>query len=420
MQDNNCKTLPEPVDAPAQLIMYKDISSQTDMSYIHTKQKSPWLHINMKKSAICIVIGYIFLCIITIVSTQIQTVIVYANFVRIPFGDLTNLKRFGLTSSRNIELETDDGFLLKGWHILPPGNVSVIASKVDKSSHHEFYDEELKKAKRIVIFFHGQAGNRGTRNRPPLMKRLSAEFSAHVIAIDYRGFGDSQGWPSESGTHLDTLATLQWLLLRLQNTSSLTRTTTTATSTTTCSGSYTLHNRNSFPPVYVYGQSLGSGVSTALLADMANRSSNVITGLILDAAFTSLPDASLTHPAGAIFRIVPGIKNIMLRSIKISYPNRKYLSHITVPVLLLHGQKDTLIPISHSRELYQVIQKSPTSSPLSRLVEIPEAGHITGYLSTEWLRGVSDFFTSIELELDSTITSASNITSTISSKDSED
>lgn len=368
------------------LILYKDITSQTDLSYVHEKSVSPWLSINIKKMSICLILLYILICVITIVSTRIQTLIVYANFVRIPMGDLTNLKRFRLTSTRNIELVTEDGLLLKGWHILPPGNVSKSAAKLEQNSRQSFYDESLTTADRIIIFFHGQAGNRGTRNRPPLMKRLASEFSSHVIAIDYRGFGDSEGWPSESGTHLDALAVVQWVISRLNVSVEIPGE----------NGRLSLKNRNSFPPVYVYGQSLGSGVSAALLADLANRSSNLITGLILDAGFTSLPDASLSHPAGAIFRIIPRIKNIMLRFLKFSYPNREYVAKITIPVLLLHGQKDSLIPISHSRELYQIIQKSSTSSPLSRLVEVPDAGHITVYLSSEWLNGVSEFFIEVE------------------------
>ena len=65
--------------------------------------------------------------------------------------------------------------------------------------------------------------------------------------------------------------------------------------------------------VYLYGESLGTGVAVAFLAQhpAAAHPSGIVRGLVLLAPFVSLPAAALFHPLAAPFRLFPVIKNFM-------------------------------------------------------------------------------------------------------------
>ena len=184
-------------------------------------------------------------------------------------------------------VETIDNVKIRGWH-LPPANPDTLFSlSLKGEAREEYLDLLLRNATRIVIFLHGNAGTRATPRRLHIINQLSSYHQAHVIAIDYRGFGESSGWPTEEGTVEDVRAVLDGLLLRIGNSTNAS--------------------------VVLYGQSLGTGISLKFLRDYQNASSpvGVITGLILDAPFTSLPDASMSHWLAAPFRIFPFVKQLM-------------------------------------------------------------------------------------------------------------
>jgi dipeptidyl aminopeptidase/acylaminoacyl peptidase len=63
---------------------------------------------------------------------------------------------------------------------------------------------------RTLLFFHGNAGNIGSRL--PNIEILVKKLNTNVLIIDYRGYGNSEGTPSEDGLRLDAEATLEWAL----------------------------------------------------------------------------------------------------------------------------------------------------------------------------------------------------------------
>lgn len=73
----------------------------------------------------------------------------------------------------------------------------------------KFFDEALgRPGTRVVLYFHGNAASRGQYNRIEIIKSLAATMEAHVVAVDYRGFADSTGWPSEEGRREGILVVL--------------------------------------------------------------------------------------------------------------------------------------------------------------------------------------------------------------------
>lgn len=110
---------------------------------------------------------------------------------------------------------------------------------------------------RTIIFFHGNAGNIGSRlpNIEILVKRLNC----NVLIIDYRGYGNSGGNPSEEGLKLDAEATLEYALNRED-----------------------INNNR----IFVFGRSLGGAVA----CELAMNKGNSLKGVILENSFTSIAD----------------------------------------------------------------------------------------------------------------------------------
>ena len=119
--------------------------------------------------------------------------------------------------------------------------------------------DDPKTTKTTFIFFHGNAQNMG--NRLPFMRSLVEEYNAYVITIDYRGFGYSYGFPSESGLINDAESIFERVLndSRFKNTKKI-----------------------------VYGRSIGGAVAVGL----AEKYKEQINGIILENTFTSTKDVA--------------------------------------------------------------------------------------------------------------------------------
>jgi len=153
----------------------------------------------------------------------------------------------------------------------------------------------------VVLICHGNAGN--ISHRLSLSRALLAT-GVNVFVFDYRGFGRSQGVPSESGTYLDAQAAHHWLQTR------------------------------AFAPekIILFGESLGGGVAS----EVAVREKTA--GLVLQSTFSCIPDI------GA--ELFPWLPVRWIGSIK--YDTCAKLPKIKVPVLIMHSRADDLIGFQHA------------------------------------------------------------------------
>lgn len=95
-----------------------------------------------------------------------------------------------------------------------------------------------------ILFFHGNAATRAVHFRVQHCTTYATRLDANVLAIDYRGFGDSEGYPSEQGLILDARAAWDWAV-----------------------------NNGAKPDnILLVGLSLGTGVASALDAELATES----------------------------------------------------------------------------------------------------------------------------------------------------
>ena len=104
------------------------------------------------------------------------------------------------------------GYRNPGEYKLLYEDVSIITK--DKVKLHAWLVKANSNCKRFktIIFFHGNAGNVGSRL--PNINLLVNHLNANILILAYRGFGDSEGTPSENGLKLDAEATLEYLLSR--------------------------------------------------------------------------------------------------------------------------------------------------------------------------------------------------------------
>lgn len=226
---------------------------------------------------------------------------------------------------REITFPTEDGLELHGWHVLPAGhNCSSAAECL----------AELRQAKRVLVHFHGNGGSR--LNRAGDCRTL-AQHDAHVLIIDYRGYGENPGSPSETGLARDARAIWRYAT----------------------EGVGVPRDR-----IVLYGESLGGGVAVRLASDLS-AAKTPPAGLILVSTFTSLVDVAASHYPWLPVRLV------MLDR----YPSIDRAPLLTCSVLQIHGTHDTLVAMRLGRQLFQAIPEESVSGVPKQFVELPGAGH---------------------------------------------
>ncbi|KAJ5066225.1 protein abhd13 [Anaeramoeba ignava] len=164
-----------------------------------------------------------------------------------------------------------------------------------------------------MIYFHGNAGNIG--HRFPMIEHIFRHLDINFFLVEYRGFGKSNGTPSESGLKKDSRAALKFL---------------SETDLLTC------HQ------FFVFGRSLGGAIAIDLVANTEKYKENIIA-LIVENTFTSVPEmAKHLLPFTKYFPFLVHIK----------WNSEKSIQKIEAPILFLSGQKDELIPPFMMRKLY--------------------------------------------------------------------
>jgi uncharacterized protein len=185
---------------------------------------------------------------------------------------------------------------------------------------------KAKPGRPTLVYFHGNGGSLAARQ--PRFERFMGEgWGVYMMA--YRGYSGSTGSPTETDNIADAVSAYDWLAA--QGVSS----------------------------IIVYGESLGTGVATQVAAQRP------AIGLILDAPYTS------TWEVGALrFPFLPVRLAMWDR-----YETRRHIAKVRVPVLVMHGRLDPVIPVEMGREVARLAHEPKT------YVEFPRGGHIDLYIN---------------------------------------
>jgi fermentation-respiration switch protein FrsA (DUF1100 family) len=206
----------------------------------------------------------------------------------------------------DVFLHVEDGVKLHGWYIPTSG------------------------AKRTVLFFHGNAGNISHRGDSiEIFHRLGF----NVFIFDYRGYGQSEGWPDEKGLYADARAAWRYLI----------------------------HDKGVVPGnVILFGRSLGGAVAAHLASEVEPGA------LILESTFNSV--RGMAREAFPIMSyLVP---------LRYDFDTEATLKKVRAPLLVIHSTEDEIIPYKLGRRVYEAANQPKV------LVKIT-GGHNDGFLRTQ-------------------------------------
>ena len=172
-----------------------------------------------------------------------------------------------------------------------------------------FHKKDLKKFK-TILYFHGNAGK--LENRIHKLNHFK-DMEVNFLIIAWRGFSGNKGKPSEKGLYIDGNSATKWLK------------------------NLGLNEED----IILYGESLGTGIATEIA-----QNSN-FAGLILETPFTSMVDA-----AKNVYPYIP--VGLLLKD---RYENYKKIKNINIPILVMHGEADQIVPFRMGKKIYDIAKQ---------------------------------------------------------------
>jgi fermentation-respiration switch protein FrsA (DUF1100 family) len=187
----------------------------------------------------------------------------------------------------DVFLTASDGTRLHGWYVSGPGPATL-------------------------IWFHGNGGNISHRVDNILL--LNRRLGVSVFIFDYRGYGRSEGKPSEKGLYLDAEAAIEYLVKE--------------------------RGLDPGTDLVMFGRSLGAAVAVEMAVRHRSRA------VVLESGFTSVRAmASRSYP------FLPS--GLLVRLVEARFDSLSKMPKVRDPVLVLHGDRDPLVPFEQGRELFE-------------------------------------------------------------------
>ncbi|XP_075509067.1 alpha/beta hydrolase domain-containing protein WAV2-like isoform X2 [Primulina tabacum] len=199
-----------------------------------------------------------------------------------------------------------------------------------------------------ILFFQENAGN--IAHRLEMVRIMLQRLQCNVFMLSYRGYGASDGFPSQHGITMDAQAALDHLSQRTDIDTSR---------------------------IVVFGRSLGGAVGAVLTKNNPDK----VAALILENTFTSILDmAGVLLPflkwfIGKSSSKVPGVLNFLIRS---PWSTIDVINEIRQPILFLSGLQDEMVPPLHMQLLYA---KAAARNQQCLFVEFPTGKHMDTWLS---------------------------------------
>tara|TARA_B100000029_G_scaffold206501_1_gene204267 strand:- start:703 stop:1539 length:837 start_codon:yes stop_codon:yes gene_type:complete len=188
--------------------------------------------------------------------------------------------------------------------------VSVEKVKIKTSDNIEllswFHNKNISKYK-TILFFHGNAGS--LENRIHKINHFK-DMKVNFLIVAWRGFSGNKGKPTEQGLYEDARSAINWLKTK------------------------GINEKN----IIIYGESLGTGIATEV-----SQNKN-FAGIILESPFTSMVDAGKNQYPYLPVRIL----------LKDKYESDKKLKNIRIPILIMHGKIDNIVPFYMGKKMYEI------------------------------------------------------------------
>ncbi|MBY0355232.1 MAG: alpha/beta hydrolase [Rickettsiales bacterium] len=207
---------------------------------------------------------------------------------------------YGLQDFEDLHLQSADGTHVQVWH------------------------RKARAGYPTIVYFHGNGGHLGGRAH---YYKLLSDAGFGILALSYRGYGSSEGRPSEEGFYQDARATMEYA-----------------------------STKTALKPhdIIIYGESIGTGVAVQMATEFPTAA------LVLQSPYTSVDAVAADK--------YPWIPTHWL--LKDHFDSLSKISKVHVPLLLFHGEKDTIVPIRLGKMLFE-----KANAP-KRSIYLPEKGHV--------------------------------------------
>ncbi|SPO22206.1 uncharacterized protein UTRI_02215_B [Ustilago trichophora] len=300
-----------------------------------------------------------------LLTPYFQRHFIFLHAIQFPlFPSYSQPSKYGLApfKTRPFHLATNDGERIGAWHVLPEVYYQSHISSSKANTKEAWTDKVYEKAMReypTILYLHGNSMNRAAPWRIAAYSALTSRIDANVIAIDYRGFGDSSGTPSEQGLVEDANAAYRWIRAQQKTAGQ--------------------EEKQASPSITVFGQSLGTGI-TALLAAQLERNKTPVEGTVLMAPYTDLKALVKDFRIGGLLPVLAPIGAIPFNNYILNAFLKTHLNTLdTLPnltatsashktnIVLLHATDDPVIPVHHSHRLFDnLLSHSPAATVQER------------------------------------------------------
>lgn len=233
------------------------------------------------------------------------------------------------------------------------GSNYEVYHKDNGESKKEFYETVLRDTKiPVVLYLHGNTASRGAQHRVDMYQTLRAQ-GYHVVAFDYRGYGDSSSLgPSARAVILDAKNVYKYIVDRTDN------------------------------PILIWGHSLGTGIGTHLLNELQQMDIRKPRGIILESPFNNIKDEISEHPFARAYKYLPWfeftIVNPMFQN-QLTFDSDQQISEIQLPIMILHAEDDRVVPFQLGYKLYRsaLVTRPKSFAPIEfyRFSEAHNYGH---------------------------------------------
>lgn len=253
----------------------------------------------MRRSAM----SSLLMILLVLLGLNVLMFIQQHGMVFIPYHALeATPKSWGL-DYQDVTLRTQDGLSLHAWYV------------------------PHAQARQTLLFFHGNAGNISHRRESI---EIFHALGLNVLIIDYRGYGGSEGTPSEAGLYMDARAAWTYLITERGQRAG---------------------------DIVLFGRSLGAAVASRLATEVQPRA------LVLESCFSSARDVAR--------KVFPILSRVVYQ--RFNFNTADNVKHVSSPLLVLHSPEDEIIPFELGNKVYLAAGEP------KRFVEL-KGDHNTGFL----------------------------------------
>jgi len=307
--------------------------------------------------AVFFVTSFYILALVALTNPWLQRHVIYVHKIHTTWWyDINKPEQFGFAKNQitPFNFTTPDNETIYAWHVMPLGLYAKHESEILQQP--PGCAEDITKTKafqllrddpdsRLIINFHGNAGTVAQGWRTDSYRALSdgSTSNIHILAIDYRGFGYSTGFPTEDGVIMDGVAAVDWALQVAKVPS----------------------NR-----IVILGQSLGTGVTAGVVECFAKRGID-FAGVVLVAGFTTMPNLLTEYSiAGYIpllspLKLYPVLQKYLTSYVVDTWQSAPRLANIIrlskkIRLFIIHAKNDYEIPWTQSEGLFAAAANSTT------------------------------------------------------------